>query len=67
VSQTTHRPSPAQVLKYLDGVDLPMRKQDLVHYAQQRAQAAIEALKHLPDHEYKTMAEVLKGLGGTPE
>jgi hypothetical protein len=44
-----------------------MKKQDLVHYAQQRSQAAIEALKHLPDHEYKTMAEVLKGLGGTPE
>lgn len=59
---TTHIP-PTQVAKFLEGVHMPAKKQALVGYVKEKSQAVIHALDGLPDGEYHTMADVMKGLG----
>lgn len=58
--------SPAQIQKFLSGMEYPARKRDLIEHAQDRGapQEVISTLKHLPDKgEFATPAEVSKALG----
>lgn len=57
--------SPANVAHYLKGIDFPANKQDLVKHAQSHKadEEVLDALKKMPDQEYGTMADVMKGYG----
>ncbi len=65
MAQTEATHSPTDVTKYLKGVDFPAKRADLVqtakhNHADQQVMKAIEAM---PDHEYHTMADIMKGFG----
>jgi|GEM_PF-4859064 len=58
--------SPTDVARALRGVDLPQNKRGLVEHAKKGDSASPEAvavLEQIPDREYKTMADVEKGVG----
>lgn len=57
--------SPSNVLHNLRGIDFPATKQQLIDHArQQNAEpAVIEVLQHIPEDDYHSMADVLKGVG----
>lgn len=57
--------SPANVAHYLSGIDFPARKQDLVDHAkgQNADQEVIQDLDQMPDQDYGSMADVMKGVG----
>lgn len=57
--------SPANVAHFLKGIDFPAKKADLVKHAQgQNAdKEVLEVLKQIPEREYNTMADVMKGVG----
>ncbi len=63
MAETTTRIPPSQVAKFLEGVHLPANKRALLNYVRERTQAVMHALEALPDGEYHTMADVMKGLG----
>jgi hypothetical protein len=53
------------VAQALSGVNFPARKQQLIEYARSHngTEQAMDALDHLPDEEYTSMADVFKGIG----
>lgn len=57
--------SPVDLARYLSGIDFPANRDDLLEHA--RGQAAddevLSTLQHLPQRDYKNMAEVMKGFG----
>jgi hypothetical protein len=57
--------SPVDIARHLEGLTLPARKQDVVRHAQSKGANAdeITAIERLPDQEFKTMADILKGIG----
>lgn len=57
--------SPVNITHSLAGVHFPCNKTDLLHHAkQQHADAdVLEALEDLPEGEYGSMADVMKGYG----
>jgi len=57
--------SPAQVQKFLKGVDYPASKDDLISIAEQEgADENVQAiLEQLPDVEYSSPVEVSEGIG----
>ncbi|HET6522284.1 MAG TPA: DUF2795 domain-containing protein [Geminicoccaceae bacterium] len=57
--------SPATIPHHLGGVDFPARKRDLVDHARRKDadEAVIEVPGRLPDREYRSMADVQKGVG----
>ena len=57
--------SPANVSKHLKGIDFPAHRQDLIRQAEKNHADAevIDELKNLPDEEYGSMADVMKGYG----
>ncbi len=57
--------SASGVAKALKGINLPRRKSGLVSYAKEnsRNDDIVKIIKNLPDRNYKTMADVQKGLG----
>ncbi|MBI4498779.1 MAG: DUF2795 domain-containing protein [Chloroflexi bacterium] len=57
--------SAAQVAQYLEGIDFPKGKQDLLRHAEQRgAPAEIRnVLGRMEDRQYYNMADVMKAFG----
>ncbi|HTH16114.1 MAG TPA: DUF2795 domain-containing protein [Magnetospirillum sp.] len=57
--------SPSNILHHLKGVDFPADKQDLIQQAQKNNAEGdiIDIIKQLPDGQYQSMADVLKGVG----
>jgi Protein of unknown function (DUF2795) len=63
MAETTDRISPAVIARYLEGADLPAAKQDLISYVREKTDTVLQVLEKLPDQEYRTMADVMKGIG----
>jgi Protein of unknown function (DUF2795) len=60
--------SPANVTKHLKGISFPAKQPDLVQHARKKAEPEIiELLKKMPDREYGSMADVMKGMGEVSE
>lgn len=57
--------SPSNVAQYLKGIDFPAHLQDMIQQAQKNHadKEVIEELKNMPDQEYGSMADVMKGYG----
>jgi hypothetical protein len=57
--------SPANVAKFLKGIDFPASKQDLVKHAKKNnaEKPVLEELDNMPEGEYGNMADVMKGFG----
>ena len=57
--------SPVEIARSLKGIDLPAGKQDVVDHARRNGaeQSVLKLLEKLPDRQYRTMAEVEKGVG----
>lgn len=58
-------PNPIQVEKFLKGLDYPVKKADLVKYAEQHGadENARNVLSRIPDREYEGPAGVSKAIG----
>jgi hypothetical protein len=57
--------SPANITKHLKGIDFPAHLDDLVKQAKKNHadQEVIEEIKNLPDQEYHSVADIMKGYG----
>ncbi len=57
--------SPSNILHHLKGTDFPANKGDLVQKAKSNGadQEILDVLNQLPDQDYSSMADVLKGVG----
>lgn len=57
--------SPSNILHHLKGVDFPADKDALLKQARKNEAEAdiLDVLRQMPDGEYHTMADVLKGVG----
>lgn len=64
-----HGQSAAMVAKTLSGIDFPAGRDQLVDHARRNhaADDMIEFLRGMPDTEYKTMADVFKGVSQAPK
>ena len=58
--------SPVTIAKYLKGMDFPAKKKDLINHAKQNKaeESVLSELQKMPEHEYHTMADVMKEYGG---
>ena len=65
MAQTSGGTSVVEIAKHLEGLNLPASKQDVVQHARSKGanQDEITAIERLPDQEFKTLADVLKGIG----
>jgi hypothetical protein len=65
MSQTDGGASLVEIRRHLEGLSLPASKQDVVRHVRSKGANAdeITAIERLPDQEFRTMAEVLKGVG----
>lgn len=59
--------SVANITRHLKGIAFPAKKQDIVTHAEQNGadQAVLDAIGKLPDQEYGSMADLMKGYGST--
>ena len=57
--------SPLDGARHLEGLALPASKQDVVRHARGRGASAeeITAIERLPDRQFQTVADILKGIG----
>ncbi|CAA7613874.1 DUF2795 domain-containing protein [Magnetospirillum sp. UT-4] len=57
--------SAANVTHALKGIDFPCSKQDIIKHAQQNNadKTVLDELNNLPDEQYASMADVMKGFG----
>jgi hypothetical protein len=57
--------SPSNILHHLKGVDLPASRDQLVEHARKNGadKEITDVLKQMPEGEYQSMADVLKGVG----
>jgi hypothetical protein len=57
--------NPAEVERYLKGVNYPAKKEDLIKHAQQQGanQDVIEVLKEMRDQNFNSPIEVNKAVG----
>jgi len=57
--------SPAEVARHLEGLTLPASKQDVVRHVRSKGANTdeITAVERLPESEFKTIAEILQGIG----
>jgi len=55
--------SPAEVEKFLKGVNYPARKEDLVKYVKQEMQQIVNVLQQLPEQTYNRPTDVAKAFG----
>jgi hypothetical protein len=65
MSQPSGGASQAEVARHLEGLSLPARKQDVVRHVRSKGATADEtmAIERLPDQEFKTLADILRGIG----
>lgn len=61
---TPESPQPAEVHRFLDDIDYPCQKDDVVRHAAERgaSQDVLGALRALPLGEYRSKSDVTKGL-----
>ena len=59
--------SPINITKHLKGIDFPAEKADLLDLAEENGadEEAMEKIRQMPDKEYGSMADVMKGFGET--
>lgn len=59
------RPNPIEVEKHLKGIKFPASKQDLIEQARQNQAPGevLSVLERMPDREFRTAADVAKGVG----
>lgn len=59
--------SAANVTHALKGIDFPCSKDELVKHAKNQSadDKVVDELKALPDQQYNSMAEVMKGFGAS--
>jgi len=57
--------SPANIAGFLEGIDFPATKDELVDHAEDNGapQEVIDVLESLPNQEYTSMADVMSGVG----
>ena len=57
--------SPSNILHHLKGVDFPANRQNLIEQAQKNNAEGdiVDILRQMPDTQYQSMADVLKGVG----
>jgi len=57
--------SPVDVARYLSGIDFPVTRDELIRHAQRQDadEGVLELLGHLPNRDYGSMADVMKGVG----
>lgn len=57
--------SPANIANFLEGIDFPASKDEIVNYAEDNnaPQEIIDVMDQLPDQEYNSMADVMSGVG----
>lgn len=57
--------SPSNILHHLKGVDFPADKNSLIEQAQKNNAEGdiVDILRQMPDQQYQSMADVLKGVG----
>jgi len=57
--------SPANVTRFLKGIDFPAQKQDLVKQAQQNKaeKVVLDEIQKMEDGQYESMADVMKAYG----
>ncbi|MBJ6726113.1 DUF2795 domain-containing protein [Geomesophilobacter sediminis] len=61
--------SPANVSRFLKGIDFPAKKDDLVKHAQQNKaeKSVIDEIQKMEQREFESMADVMKAYGKEPE
>ena len=59
--------SVANITHHLKGIDFPAKKGDILKHAKQSGadQAVLDAIGKMPDQEYGSMADLMKGYGST--
>ncbi|MEN6519933.1 MAG: DUF2795 domain-containing protein [Armatimonadota bacterium] len=57
--------SPANIANFLEGIDFPASKDELVNHAEDNnaPQDIIDILEKLPNREYTSMADIMSGVG----
>ncbi len=57
--------SVANITHHLKGIHFPAKKKDIVKQAKSNGadKDVMDAIKNMPDQEYGTMADVMKGFG----
>jgi len=55
--------SPAEVEKFLKGMDYPAKKDDLVKHVKQESQEVLEVLQKLPNETFNKPTDVAKAIG----
>lgn len=57
--------SPSNIAQHLKHIHFPCSKEDLVQQARknQAEDDVLDVLRQMPEQEYKTMADVMKGVG----
>lgn len=57
--------SPANVTHHLKGIEFPAGKEDLVEQAEENGadQEVLDVIRQMPDQDYGSMADVMKGYG----
>ncbi len=65
MAANANKVSPAEVTHALKGVNFPAARHDLVGHAKSHKADAnvIRVIKQLPEQEYRSMADVMKGVG----
>lgn len=65
MAQTTSTRSAAHIAETLKGIDFPTQKKNVVEHARKNKaeKEVLEVLGNLPEQEYNTMADVMKGVG----
>lgn len=59
--------SPAEVEKYLKGIDYPASKEDLLKTAKRNGaqEEVCETIQHLPNQQFAKPTDVAKAMGGS--
>lgn len=57
--------SPANITHHLKGIDFPAKRSDLEKHAKDQGaeEDVLEVIRNMPDQEYGSMADVMKGVG----
>jgi Protein of unknown function (DUF2795) len=57
--------SPVNIAHHLSGIEFPVSKKDLIDHANgnKADQEVVDILQRMPDREYASMADVMKGVG----
>ena len=65
MAQTDGGAFPGEIAGHLEGLSLPASKQDVVHHIRSKGATAdeITMIERLPDQDFATVADVLKGIG----